>query len=135
VTLYVEASALLKLYLDEPESSLAEEILRGDGSWVSACFCAVEVRRNLARALSGDALADARAEFADDWAGTLSVEIDSAASDRAAELAEATGVRTLDALHLEAAERSGAAEELLPVVTFDRRLAGAARSLGWAVLP
>jgi predicted nucleic acid-binding protein len=135
VTLYAEASALLKLYLDEPNSPLAEEILRGDPSWVSACLCAVEVRRNLARALSGETLDRARVAFREDWAGVLSVGLDDAASDRAAELAEATGVRTLDALHLEAAERSGAGEGLVPIVTFDRRLAEAARSLGWNVLP
>ncbi len=135
MTLYAEASALLKLYLDEPDSPLADEILRGDRSWVSACFCAVEVRRNLARALSGGALAEAQRLFADDWAGALSIGIDDASSDRAAQIAEATGVRTLDALHLEAAERAGAAEGFLPLVTFDRRLADAGRSLGWAVLP
>jgi predicted nucleic acid-binding protein len=41
-------------------------------------------------------------------------------------------VRTLDALHLGAAERVGGAA--LPFVTFDRRLAAAARRLGWTVL-
>ena len=135
MTLYAEASALLKLYLEEPQSPVADELLRSDSSWVSVCFGAVEVRRNLARALSGDSLVRAQAAFRDDWAGVLTVHVDDAASDRAAELAEATGLRTLDALHLEAAERAGAADGLLSIVTFDRRLAGAARSLGWNVLP
>ena len=43
-----------------------------------------------------------------------------------------TGCRTLDALHLAAAERSGGRS--LPIVTFDRRLAQAARSVGFTVI-
>jgi predicted nucleic acid-binding protein len=42
------------------------------------------------------------------------------------------GARTLDALHLAAAERAGGRS--LPVLTFDVRLAEAARRLGFAVL-
>lgn len=134
MTLYAESSALLRLYLDEPDSSFGRELLRADPSWVSSCVTAVEVRRNLARLLDADELERARAAFRDDWAELTSITVHDAASGRAAELAEATGVRTLDALHLEAAERSGAGDGHLPLVTFDRRLADAARSLGWTVL-
>jgi predicted nucleic acid-binding protein len=43
-----------------------------------------------------------------------------------------TGARTLDALHLAAAQRIGGA---VPFVTFDVRQAQAARTLGLVVLP
>ena len=59
-------------------------------------------------------------------------ELDEHLCERAAELAESTGARALDALHLGAADVMGGGE--LPFVTFDRRLAHAARSLGWTVL-
>lgn len=43
-----------------------------------------------------------------------------------------TGSWTLDALHLAAAEQAGGRE--LPFVTFDLRLAEAARALGFTVI-
>jgi predicted nucleic acid-binding protein len=133
VTLYADASAILKLYLDEVDSDLARETLRGDPRWISACVTAVEVRRNLTRLLAGDELDRARAEFRRDWSEVASLAIDDATCERAAELAEATGIRALDALQLEAVERAQAGEGV-PIVTFDIRLAAAARSLGWVVV-
>jgi len=132
LTLYADASAIIKLYLAEPNSEVARETLRGDPEWISACLTIVEVRRNLARLLEGEELARARAEFSRDWSDVLSVALDDPTSERAAALAEATGVKTLDALHLAAAEKAGGGR--LPIVTFDLRLAEAARSLGWEVL-
>ncbi|HJS49970.1 MAG TPA: type II toxin-antitoxin system VapC family toxin [Gaiellaceae bacterium] len=133
MTVYADASAILKLYLDEPDSDTARGTLRADPRWISACITVVEVRRNLARLLDGVELTQAYTEFRRDWSEVASLAIDDVTSERAAALAEATGVRTLDALHLEAAERA-AADERVPIVTFDLRLAEAARSLGWTVL-
>jgi predicted nucleic acid-binding protein len=134
VTLYADSSALLKLYFEESESERADAILRADPRWVTAYHSLVEVRRNLARAFEGDVLQVARRQFDADWAAIEAIELDAALCSEAAELAELTGVRALDALHLGAAQLAGASEGV-PVVTFDRRLAEAARSLGWAVLP
>lgn len=131
MTVYVESSALLKLYLDEPETGAAEEALLGE-RWISGRHTLVEVRRNLVRALDGDHLDVARRRFADDWREMDAVDLGERVCELAALLAENTGVRSLDALHLAAAELVGEGE--LPFVTFDRRLAGAARSLGWTVL-
>ena len=127
--LYVDASAIVKLHVDEPESRAARSLLADD--WVSAGHTVVEVRRALWRTLAGRAHEAARATFADQWADTQVVHLDGPTCARAAELAEATGARTLDALHLAAADRIG---HELPFVTFDVRLAAAARSLGWHVL-
>jgi predicted nucleic acid-binding protein len=134
VTLYADSSALLKLYFEETESDRAEEILRGDPRWLTAYHSLVEVRRNLARAFDGEALRVAQRQFAADWDALEAIELDAELCIEAAELAEATGVRTLDALHLGAARLAGASDGV-PVVTFDHRLGDAARSLGWAVLP
>lgn len=134
MTVYAEASAILKLYLDEPESDRAEELLRGDPRWITGFHSLVEVRRNLTRSLDSDALVVAQRQFAADWDALEAIELDADLCIEAAELAERTGVRTLDALHLSAAALAGAPEGV-PLVTFDRRLADAARSLGWTVLP
>lgn len=128
---YVDSSAIVKLYVEEPDSPRASELL--EGAWTTGRHTLVEVRRALTQMLDGDELTSARRRFETDWRATDVVELDPRTCARAAELAEATGVRTLDALHLGAAERVGAGGGL-PVVTFDRRLAGAARTLGWTVL-
>lgn len=131
MSIYVDSSALLKIYLDEPETDAAERVL-GGRRWATGRHTLVEVRRNLHRALEGDALSRARRRFADDWRELDAIDLGEAASELAAELAERTGVRSLDALHLGAAGLAGGGR--LPFATFDRRLANAARSLGWTVL-
>jgi predicted nucleic acid-binding protein len=132
VSLYVDSSALLKRYVDEADSDGADALLRSDASLITARHTAVEVRRNLARVLAGRDLAEARADFARDLGAFAIVELDEQTCDAAADLAEVTGVRTLDALHLAAAQRVGGAA--VPFLTFDVRQAQAARSLGLTVV-
>jgi predicted nucleic acid-binding protein len=133
LSVYVDSSALLKIYLDEPETDAAEEVLTGK-RWVTGRHTLVEVRRNLRRVLEGRELDSARSRFARDWGEIDAVDLGEAATELAAEVAERTGVRSLDALHLGAAGMAGA-DDGLPIATFDHRLADAARSLGWTVLP
>ena len=130
---YVDTSALLKRYVREPDSDVAERLLQADPEWVSAAHTEVEVRRTLARRLHGalDLLLQARERFAEDWAVLHVVALDARTCDIASGLAETTGARTLDALHLGAAQRAGA--PALRLVAFDVRLAQIARSLGWTV--
>ena len=130
MTVYVESSSLLKLYLDEPESDAVAGLLTGE-RWTSGRHTLVEVRRNLARVLESGSLEAARRRFATDWERVDVVELGTRVCELAADLAERTGLRSLDALHLGAAESLGVE---IPFVTFDRRLAEAARSLGWTVL-
>jgi predicted nucleic acid-binding protein len=132
VRVYAEASAVLKLHVDEPESDQAAALLEGV-HWASGRHTYVEVRRNLARLLAGTSLDDARAAFMSSWTDVDVIDLAEAVVEHAAELAERTGARALDALHLGAASAAGA-DDGLPIVTFDRRLADAARSLGWTVL-
>jgi uncharacterized protein len=134
VTVYADASAMLKLYLDEPDSEVARGILREDPVWISSCVTTIEVRRNLRRLLDDDSFEEARSVFELDWSEALSLEIDDATAARAAALSERTGVKSLDAIHLEGALRAGAPDGV-PIITFDRGLATAVRSLGWRVLP
>jgi len=132
VTAYVESSALLKLYADEPETGAAFALIHEHETWTTGRHTLVEVRRNLVRMLANSDLVAARAAFDVDWRRMVVVELDRVVCDAAARLAETTGIRSLDALHLGAAEVAGAPDGL-PLITFDRRLAQAGRSLGWTV--
>ena len=130
MTLYADASALTKLYVMEAESQEAAEVL-GREPTATARHTYVEVRRALHRALGGRRLRRAQDEFELAWSEAEVLELDEETCRVAADLVERTGVKTLDALHLAAAQRAGGAE--LTFVTFDHRQAEAARSLGWTV--
>jgi predicted nucleic acid-binding protein len=133
MSLYVDSSALLKRYVDEPDSATADAILASDTSLLTARHTVVEVRRNLARLLDGRDATAARAAFIEDLGAFGIVELDEVTCGTAADIAELTGVRTLDALHLAAAQRVGGSA--VGFVTFDVRQAQAARALGMTVLP
>jgi predicted nucleic acid-binding protein len=132
VSLYVDSSALLKRYVDEPDSDACNAILSSDPMLVTGRHTVVELRRNLARLVAPADLAGVRAFVEDDLTALSIVELDATTCEAAAAIAELTGVRTLDALHLGAAQRAGGTA--LAFVTYDLRQAQAARSLGFTVL-
>ena len=132
MSLYVDSSALLKRYVEEPDSETAESLLRSDPSLLTGRHTVVEVRRNLARLLEDRDAATARAAFLEDLGVLSIVELDEVTCEMAAAIAELTGVRTLDALHLAAAQRIGG--PAVPFLTFDVRQAQAARGLGLTVV-
>lgn len=132
MSLYVDSSALLKRYVDEPDSEAADDLLRSDPSLLTARHAVVEVRRNLARLLSARDAGEARAAFTRDLEALSIVELDAGTCEMGAAIAEVTGVQTLDALHLAAAQRAGG--PAVPFLTFDVRQAQAARTLGLTVV-
>ena len=129
---YVDSSALLKRYVEEADSTAADALLRADPALLTARHTILEVRRNLARLLSGRELMAARAVFAEDLASFSLIELDETTCESAAMIAETTGARTLDALHLAAAQR--VASPGVGFLTFDLRQAQAARALGLTVV-
>lgn len=128
----MDASAFVKLYVTEAESDECAEVMKADQVWIAGRHAFVEVRRTLDRVLDGDRFTEAKRRFASHWARTTIVELDQVTVEMAAELAEVTKVRSLDALHLAAARRTGRAA--ISFLTYDLRLAQAARSLGFHVL-
>jgi predicted nucleic acid-binding protein len=132
MTIYVDSSALLKRYVDEDDSDACEAILRSDPSLVTGRHTLVEVCRSLVRLVASSDLAAVKDVFASDLEAISIVELDAVTCEAAATIAELTGVRTLDSLHLAAAQRIGGSA--LPFLTYDLRQAQAARSLGFTVL-
>lgn len=132
MSLYVDSSALLKRYVKEADSPVASELLASDPELITGLHTVVEVRRNLARLVSSKDLAGVKRTLASDLESFGIVALDEATCDLAATIAETTGVRSLDALHLGAATRAGGTA--IGFLTFDLRQAQAARALGFSVV-
>ena len=128
---YVDSSALLKRYIDEPDSSVADRLLDSDPVLVTSWVTHVEVRRNLARHLTGRSLSEAKEQFRADLEAFALVAADEVVCRAAAQIGEQLVVRSLDAIHLASAQRL--VIPAMPFVTFDLRQAQAARSLGFTV--
>lgn len=132
MTLYVDSSALIKRYVAEDDSEAAESVLLADTEWVTGRHTFVEVMLAIHRRLGDSERTVASAAFDRDWERTFVVALDETVCRRAAELGIAAGARSLDALHLAAAERAGGRS--IPIITFDVRLGHTARSLGFGVI-
>ena len=131
MVLYVDTSALLKRYIDEHDSDVADALMAADPVLVTSRITEVEVRRNLARLLGDDAASSAKRQFLEDLDAFALVAVDATTCNDAARIAEATLCRSLDALHIAAAARSGPSTRFL---TFDVRQAKAARMVGLDVV-
>ncbi len=132
MTLYVDSSALLKRYIDEPDSDAAALILQSDPVLVTSWITVVETRRNLARLLTGSSLLAAQRTAERDFDAMALMTGDAATCTAAAAIGETLGARSLDAIHLASAQRLMI--ESLGFVTFDLRQGQIARSLGLRVL-
>ena len=125
--LYIDASAAMKLVVEEPESWALADALAGD-QLISSEICQVELKRMLQR-LGLDQGAKRLVRSVVEQIELL--RLDDQILDRASEVGP-TDLRTLDAIHLASALAIG--RELDAVVTYDRRLAAAAEEAGFAVM-
>jgi predicted nucleic acid-binding protein len=125
--LYIDASAAMKLVVEEPESWALADALAGD-QLISSEICRVELGRVLQRLGLGQG-AERLVRGVVERIELL--RLDDQILDRASEVGP-NDLRTLDAIHLASALAIG--RELDAVVTYDRRLAAAAEGAGFAVL-
>ena len=129
--LLIDSSALLKRYVEEVGSDMAEEYLSADPTLTTSWVTAVEVRRNLARLLGGSDLINAQAQFSVDLDALAMISVTEDIATAAGDIGETLGVRSLDAIHLASAQRLRI--DGLVFLTFDLRQAQAARSMGLLV--
>ena len=124
-TAYYDSSALVKLVLEEADSQALRAYVDRDPGGASCALARVEVVR-VARAYGPSAIRQAQASV--DRFRLL--DLDDELLNSAALLP--APVRTLDAIHLAAALSLGS--ELSALVTYDERMARAARELGLEVV-
>ena len=125
-TVYLDASAIAKYFLHEPElASLAERVGMST-SRVTSIISMVEVPRAVARRAEAITPSDIRRKV-----GRMAViGLDRSLASAAAAMGP-PALRSLDAIHLASAMELG--PELEAFLTYDRRLAVAARDLGLRV--
>jgi predicted nucleic acid-binding protein len=122
---YVDSSALVKLAVREPESAALRRYLGRRRPLVSSALARTEVVRALVP-LGSEAVQRGR----DVLARVDLLRLNNRVLDSAGMLAP-PDLRSLDAIHLASAERLGS--DLRGFVTYDERLASAARSRGLRV--
>jgi uncharacterized protein len=128
--LYLDTSAAVKLFKQEPESAALDQWLASRGS---ALVLTSDVTRcELRRALENAGVGAAARREADDWlADCALIRLPRELCDRAGSLAPGARLRSLDAMHAAAALSLGRA--LTAFVAYDQRLVDAARQAGLPV--
>ena len=127
---YLDASAIVKLGTAEPESLALRAWLRDRSPLLTSRISTVEVARAIGRNEAGS-VAAGRAAAREVFTSVALTELDAGIANRAAELGPAT-LRALDAIHLATVLALGG--ELAAFVTYDGRLADAARAAGLEVI-
>ena len=136
MTLYLDTSSLVKLYVSEAGSEDVRRLL-GDANVVATSVVAYpETRAALARlrrerTLTASQVTSAKRAFEEQWSTYLTLEASDAVCRTAGELAEKYGLRGFDSIHLasfgEVARRAGV--DGTRFSSFDARLNVAARKL------
>ena len=139
---YLDTSALLKLYLDENGSQHVRDRISSAALVCTHLIAHAEVRAAFARAVrmgrigEDDHAAQIRA-FDADWSALHTIAVDEALVRRAGEHAERLALRGYDSVHLAAAERAfdGAGRPAaFMLAAFDGDLCRAANGLGIPVM-
>ena len=139
--LYLDASALVKNYIQEPHTEAVRALLAAGAVVGTGLLSKAEVAAAFAKAARVHYISTAEANaawaaFHEDWPTLTSLTPTEALLDNAAELAMTHHLRGYDAVHLATAvawqtQRAAA----VTFVTFDRQLWDTGRTVGLAVWP
>jgi predicted nucleic acid-binding protein len=129
--LFLDTSALLKRYVEEPGTDLVLRRMDEDRQWAVSAVARTEAEITLCRLGFGPGESEeVWRRLREDWERCHVIPVDPACLGRAVEIGCRYEVRTLDALHLAAAVRL---PQPMVILTFDGRQANAARSMDLAV--
>jgi uncharacterized protein len=132
MTLFLDTSALVRRYIHGPDHQLVAEAMATDDTWCASALSRSETMLALHR-LAATPRQQQRlwSRLRDDWDAFVVIPVDDRCLAHAVELGATYALRTVDALHLAAADR-------LPrpttYATFDRHQIPAAAALGFEVL-
>ena len=136
MTLYLDTSSLVKLYVAEPGSDAVRKLVNAASVVATSTIAYTETRAALARrrrerALRPKAFASAKKTFEAEWPKYFTVDVTSALCRQAGEFAERYRLRAYDSVHLaafaEVAREAGVRDTRFS--SFDDALNRAAHSL------
>ena len=136
MTLYLDTSSLVKLYVEEVGSQDVRDLVAGAAVVTTSVVAYPEVRAALARLrrsgdLSPAKFAVVKRDFEAQWPAFLTLEVTAALGREAGEFAEQYGLRGFDSVHLasfaEIARRADVTDTRFS--SFDDRLNKAARDV------
>lgn len=135
MTLYLDTSGLVKLYVAELESDSVRQLVEGADIVATAAIAYPEARAAFARrrrdgGLQPRAVAAAKRALDEDWPRYLAVDVTAGLCRDAGDLAERYGLRGYDSVHLAAYLQVTrvAGQAKVQFSCFDSRLTAAARS-------
>lgn len=131
MTVALDSSGVLARFLSGPAGDVARAATAADPDWCASALALTEALMVVDQ-LDADPTEreDLRRALRDDWERVHVVPVDGRCLDRAAELGRTQPVRTVDAIHLAAADRL---PRPLTYVTFDPRQIPVALALGFVV--
>lgn len=132
MTVFLDTSALVRRYIDEPGRDLVMDAMAGDAIWVASALTRTETMVTLHQLASGPRQQGRLwAAFRADWDSFAVVPVDDRCLARALELGSSFAMRIVDAIHLAAADRL---PRPVRYVTFDRHQIPAAAALDFEVI-
>lgn len=123
---FLDSSALVKRYVEEPGSSTVDAAMTGARGWVASQITFVETLRALTASEEG--ARRARRE----WDEFEVIGLSQSVCERAVDFSSEHRLKSMDAIQLASAMT---ATDDLTFATFDRRLHAAARAEGLTTLP
>ncbi len=137
MTLYLDTSNLVKLYLDEPGSDEIRRLIQGASAVATSSIAYAETRATFARrrrerVLTASRCQDVADAFDLDWARFVVIGLTDEVTHAAGRLTDVHDVRGCDAIHLASFEwlLSRSAEDDVQFSCADERLTRAAATLG-----
>lgn len=132
MTLALDTTALLSRFLEGPTRNVVLDAMATDSDWCASALALSEALMLVDRLGDDPARTDdLRRALRDDWERIHVVPVDQLCLDRAAELGRTQPVRTVDAIHLAAADRL---PRPVTFVTFDPTQIPVALALGFEVI-
>jgi predicted nucleic acid-binding protein len=137
MTVYLDTSSLVKLYIDEDGAALVSRLVSEAAVVATSVVAyaearAVFARRRRERLLSAAACTRVVRQFDADWASLFVIELNETLGRSAGALADRFGLRGFDAIHLASFQEllTHADDEDVQFSSADARLARVARRLG-----
>ena len=134
MTLYLDTSALVKLYADEEDRELVFEAVGSSEVVATSTIAYAEARSAFSRRLREGEMSEddhrrAVQRLDEQWVGYARLAVSNLVTYRAGYMAERYALRGFDAVHLASATRLQERFENLRFLAFDERLTEAARQV------